>query len=163
VRIAAIWQDFHQAGISIARLGDILNTPAEPTFNPGRAALPSFRGDVTFDHVTFRYRIDGPEVLHDVHFNVPSGQVLGVVGASGSGKSTLAAGSAPRRRGRVLVGGVDFGMVDPTRLRRQLGVAAGNILFNRTIRENIAGLPIPACRSTGSSTRRSLRERTSSS
>ena len=90
LRIAAIWQDFHQARISIARLGDILNTPAEPTFNPGRAALPSIRGDVTFDHVPFRYRIDGPEVLHDVHFNVPSGQVLGVVGASGSGKSTLA-------------------------------------------------------------------------
>ena len=150
LRIAAIWQDFHQARISIARLGDILNTPAEPTFNPGRAALPSIRGDVTFDHVTFRYRIDGPEVLHDVHFSVPSGQVLGVVGASGSGKSTLA--KLVQRlyvpeSGRVLVDGVDLAMVDPTWLRRQLGVVLQeNILFNRTIRENIAladpGLPI---------------------
>jgi subfamily B ATP-binding cassette protein HlyB/CyaB len=150
LRIAAIWQDFHQARISIARLGDILNTPAEPTFNPGRAALPSIRGEVTFDHVTFRYRIDGPEVLHDVHFSVPPGQVLGVVGASGSGKSTLA--KLVQRlyvpeSGRVLVDGVDLAMVDPTWLRRQLGVVLQeNILFNRTIRENIAladpGLPI---------------------
>ena len=40
LRLAQMWQDFHQAQISVARLGDILNTPAEPTFNPGRAALP---------------------------------------------------------------------------------------------------------------------------
>jgi ATP-binding cassette, subfamily B, bacterial HlyB/CyaB len=150
LRIASLWQDFHQARISIARLGDILNTPAEPTFNPGRAALPAIRGDITFDHVTFRYRIDGPEVLHDVNFNIPSGQVLGIVGASGSGKSTL--GKLVQRlyvpeSGRVLVDGVDLAMVDPTWLRRQLGVVLQeNILFNRTIRDNIAladpGLPI---------------------
>ena len=76
--------------ISIDRLGDILNTPAEPTYNPSRAAMPPIRGDVAFEHVTFRYRIDGPEVLHDVSFNVPAGQVIGIVGPSGSGKSTLA-------------------------------------------------------------------------
>ena len=102
----------------------------------------SIRGDVTFDHVTFRYRIDGPEVLHDVNFSVPSGQVLGVVGASGSGKSTLA--KLVQRlyvpeSGRVLVDGVDLAQVDPTWLRRQLGVVLQeNILFNRTVRENIA-------------------------
>ena len=41
LRLAQMWQDFHQARLSVARLGDILNTPAEPTFNPGRAALAS--------------------------------------------------------------------------------------------------------------------------
>ncbi|HEY2227217.1 MAG TPA: ABC transporter transmembrane domain-containing protein, partial [Xanthobacteraceae bacterium] len=69
LRLAQIWQDFHQAKLSVDRLGDILNTPPEPRFNPARAALPSIRGDVTFDHVVFRYRIDGPEVLHDVSFS----------------------------------------------------------------------------------------------
>ena len=39
------------------------STTAEPTYSPGRAALPAIRGDVTFEHVGFRYRIDGPEVL----------------------------------------------------------------------------------------------------
>ena len=142
LRIASMWQDFHQARISIARLGDILNTPAEPTYNPGRAALPAIRGDIAFEHVTFRYRIDGAEVLHDVNFQVPAGQVLGIVGASGSGKSTLA--KLVQRlyvpeSGRVMIDGVDLAVVDTTWLRRQLGVVLQeNILFNRTIRDNIA-------------------------
>ena len=142
LRLAQIWQDFHQARLSVARLGDILNTPAEPTFNPGRAALPAIRGDITFEHVTFRYRVDGPEVLHDVSFKVPAGQIVGIVGPSGSGKSTLAK-LAQRlyvpERGRVLVDGVDLSMVDAAWLRRQLGVVLQeNVLFNRSVRDNIA-------------------------
>jgi subfamily B ATP-binding cassette protein HlyB/CyaB len=137
-----MWQDFHQARLSVHRLGDILNSPAEPTFTPGRATLTKVRGDVVFDHVTFRYRIDGPEVLHDVSFSVPAGQVIGIVGPSGSGKSTLA--KLIQRlhvpeSGRVLVDGTDLAIVDSSCLRRQLGVVLQeNILFNRTIRENIA-------------------------
>src|SRR5712675_1836403 len=50
LRLAQVWQDFHQARLSVARLGDILNTPAEPTFNSGRAALPAIRGDIAFEH-----------------------------------------------------------------------------------------------------------------
>jgi subfamily B ATP-binding cassette protein HlyB/CyaB len=114
----------------------------EPGFNPGRAALPAIRGQVTFEHVTFRYRIDGPEVLHDVSFNVQPGQVVGVVGSSGSGKSTVA--KLIQRlyvpeSGRVLVDGVDLAMVDLAWLRRQTGVVLQeNVLFNTTIRQNIA-------------------------
>src|SRR5581483_9476861 len=69
LRLAQIWQDFHQARISVERLGDILNTAPEPKFNPARTALPAIRGDVTYEHVTFRYRIDGPEVLQDISFS----------------------------------------------------------------------------------------------
>jgi subfamily B ATP-binding cassette protein HlyB/CyaB len=142
LRLAQIWQDFHQARISIDRLGDILNTPAEPTFNPARAALPAIRGEITFDHVTFRYRVDGPETLHDISFSVSSDQVIGIVGPSGSGKSTLA--KLIQRlyvpeSGRILVDGVDLAMVDASWLRRQLGIVLQeNVLFNRNIRENIA-------------------------
>jgi len=145
-----MWQDFHQARLSVARLGDILNTPAESMFSPGRTALPALRGEIEFEHVTFRYRIDGPEVLRDVSFNVPAGQVVGIVGPSGSGKSTLA--KLIQRlyvpeSGRILVDGVDLAMVDSAWLRRQLGVVLQeNILFNRSIRDNIAlakpGTPI---------------------
>jgi ATP-binding cassette, subfamily B, bacterial HlyB/CyaB len=147
LRLAQIWQDFHQARLSVARLGDILNTPAEPTFNPGRAALPAIRGDIAFEHVTFRYRIDGSEILHDVSFGVPAGQIVGIVGPSGSGKSTLAK-LAQRlyvpESGRVLVDGVDLAMVDAAWLRRQLGVVLQeNVLFNRSVRDNIA-LPDPS-------------------
>ncbi|MFV3077748.1 ATP-binding cassette domain-containing protein [Niveispirillum fermenti] len=70
------------------------------------------------------------------------GEVLGIVGPSGSGKSTLT--KLVQRlyvpeAGRVMVDGVDLSMVDPAWLRRQVGVVLQeNILFNRTIRENIA-------------------------
>lgn len=147
LRLAQIWQDFHQARISVERLGDILNTAPEPKFNPARSALPAIRGDVTFEHVSFRYRVDGPEILHDVSFSVSAGQVIGIVGASGSGKSTVA--KLIQRlyipeRGRVLVDGVDLAMVDTSWLRRQIGaVLQENVLFNQSIRENIA-LPDPA-------------------
>ena len=142
LRLAQMWQDFHQARLSVARLGDILNTMPEPSFSPGRAALPAIRGQITFEHVTFRYRVDTSEVLSDVSFNVSPGQVIGIVGSSGSGKSTLA--KLVQRlyvpeSGRVLVDGVDLTMVDLAWLRRQIGVVLQeNVLFNCSVRENIA-------------------------
>jgi ATP-binding cassette, subfamily B, bacterial HlyB/CyaB len=142
LRLAQIWQDFHQARLSVERLGDILNTPAEPVYSPGRTALPAIKGDVAFEHVTFRYRIDGPEVLSDVNLKVPAGQVIGIVGPSGSGKSTLS--KLVQRlyvpeSGRVLIDGVDLAQIDPSWLRRQIGVVLQeNVLFNRSIRDNIA-------------------------
>ena len=142
LRLAQIWQDFHQARLSVARLGDILNTPAESTYNPARAPLPAIRGDVALEHVTFRYRLDGAEVLHDVSIEVPAGQIVGIVGPSGSGKSTLA--KLVQRlyvpeSGRVLIDGADLAMVDISWLRRQIGVVLQeNVLFNRSVRDNIA-------------------------
>jgi len=150
LRLAQIWQDFHQARLSVARLGDILNTVPETALKPARAALPKIRGDVAFDHVTFRYRVDGTEVLRNISLEVPAGQVVGVVGASGSGKSTFA--KLIQRlyvpeSGRVLVDGIDLAMVDTAWLRRQVGIVLqDNILFNSSVRDNIAladpGMPM---------------------
>ena len=142
LRISQIWQDFHQARLSMARLGDILNTPAEPIFNAAQSRPPAVRGEVTFAHVSFRYRIDGPQVLHDISFTVEPNQVVGIVGPSGSGKSTLA--KLVQRlyvpeAGRILIDGVDLAMVDAGWLRRQTGVVLQeNVLFNRSVRDNIA-------------------------
>ncbi|WP_297528362.1 type I secretion system permease/ATPase [Thiohalobacter sp.] len=150
LRLVQLWQDFQQAGISIQRLGDILNAPAEPSHDQQRASLPAIGGRVTLDHVTFRYRPDGPEVLHDLSLDIRPGEVVGVVGRSGSGKSTLARliqRMYVPESGRVLVDGVDLAMVDTAWLRRQIGVVLQeNILFNRSVRENIAladpGMPM---------------------
>jgi subfamily B ATP-binding cassette protein HlyB/CyaB len=137
-----MWQDFHQARLSVDRLGDILNTMPEPSFNTTRAALPPIRGQVTFEHVSFRYRIDASQVLHDISLSVSPGQVIGVVGSSGSGKSTFA--KLIQRlyvpeSGRVLIDGVDLTMVDLAWLRRQIGVVLQeNVLFNCSVRDNIA-------------------------
>jgi len=142
LRLSQLWQDFQQVRISVDRLGDVLNAPAEPEHNPGRASLPPINGAVTFDKVRFRYRPDAPEALRGVELAIGAGEMLGIVGPSGSGKSTLT--KLVQRlyvpeQGRVLVDGVDLALVDPAWLRRQIGVVLQeNILFNRTVRENIA-------------------------
>ena len=150
LRLSQLWNDFQQARISVDRLGDILNTPTEPRHNPNRATLKRIEGRIAFESVTFRYRPDLPEALRRVTLEIPAGQTVGIVGPSGSGKSTL---SKLIQRlhvpesGRVLVDGVDLAMVDTAWLRRQVGVVLQeNVLFNRTVRENIAladpGLPM---------------------
>lgn len=142
LRLAQLVQDFQQARIAVERLGDILNAPTEPVMSASRASLPAIQGGVSFDHVSFRYREDRPAVLSDVSIDISPGEMLGIVGPSGSGKSTLT--KLVQRLhtpegGRVLVDGVDLAMVDPAWLRRQVGVVLQeNLLFNRTVRENIA-------------------------
>ncbi len=150
IRLAQLWNEFQQARISVERLGDILNIPTEPAYNPNRGTLKRIEGDIRFDRVGFRYRPDGPEILRQVDLKIPAGQVVGIVGPSGSGKSTLAK-LAQRmyvpESGRVMVDGVDLSMVDTSWLRRQVGVVLQeNILFNRSVRANIAmadpGIPM---------------------
>ncbi len=141
LRISQLWQDFQQTRISVERLGDILNTPREAGQRSG-ASLPQMKGAIKFEHVTFRYRLDGQAVLSDVSLDLAAGQVVGVVGPSGSGKSTLA--KLVQRlytpeSGRVFIDGVDLAMIDTAWIRRQIGVVLQeSVLFNRTVRENIA-------------------------
>jgi subfamily B ATP-binding cassette protein HlyB/CyaB len=141
LRIAQLWQEFQQVRLSIDRVGDILNTSPEPG-QSGQANLPPIQGEISLENISFRYRIDGQPVLREVSLKVPAGQVIGVVGPSGSGKSTLA--KLIQRlyvpeSGRVFIDGVDLSLADPAWLRRQIGVVLQeNILFNRTVRENIA-------------------------
>ena len=141
MRMAQLWTDFQQTGISVARLGDILNTRTEVA--PASAAqLPPVKGRITLDGVSFRYRPEAAPVLHSVSLDIRAGEVIGIVGRSGSGKSTLT--KLVQRlytpeTGRLLVDGIDISLIDAAQLRRQVGVVLQeNLLFNRSVRENIA-------------------------
>ncbi|WP_175796680.1 type I secretion system permease/ATPase [Burkholderia anthina] len=150
LRLAQLWQDFQQVGISMSRLGDILNTRTE--LRQSSQSMPAIKGDIRFERVRFRYRPDGQPVLDDVSLEIRAGQVIGIVGRSGSGKSTLT--KLLQRlyvpeHGTVRIDGVDLALADPAWLRRHIGVVLQeNYLFNRSIRENIAladpGAPMAA-------------------
>lgn len=141
LRLSQLWQDFQQVQVSVERLGDILNFPAERTaqsnFQPPRP-----RGLIEIKGVTFRYRAGTREVLHDVSLCIEPGECIGIVGPSGSGKSTLT--KLVQRlyqpsEGAILLDGNDLNNLDPAWLRSNIGVVMQeNLLFNRSIHDNIA-------------------------
>ncbi|MCA0406126.1 MAG: type I secretion system permease/ATPase, partial [Proteobacteria bacterium] len=141
LRLSQLWQDFQQIQISVARLGDILNSPTEPTSH-AMANLPAPRGGIEVRNISFRYRSGGPEVLKGISLGIRPGEVIGIVGPSGSGKSSLT--KLIQRLylphdGQILIDGVDIAQVDPAWLRRHIGVVLQeNLLFNRTLHDNIA-------------------------
>lgn len=141
IRLAQLWQDFQQVRISIERLGDVLNVPIEPG-SGSRTALPALQGTIKFDGVNFRYGLEGPWTVENIDLDIEAGSTLGIVGSSGSGKSTLT--KLLQRlytpaQGRIFIDGIDIGQIDPAWLRRQIGVVLQeNLLFSRSIRENIA-------------------------
>jgi subfamily B ATP-binding cassette protein HlyB/CyaB len=141
LRMSQLFQDFQQVRVSVERLGDILNTPAEPV-PPSMPTMPVLSGAIALREVTFRYRPGLPAVLSDVSLNIAPGEVIGIVGASGSGKSTitkLIQRMYPPEQGQVLLDGLDIAQIDPSWLRRQIGVVLQeNLLFNRSIHDNIA-------------------------
>ncbi|AWP78041.1 cyclolysin T1SS permease/ATPase CyaB [Bordetella bronchiseptica] len=140
IRLAQLWNDFQQTGVSMQRLGDILNCRTEVAGD--KAQLPALRGSIELDRVSFRYRPDAADALRNVSLRIAPGEVVGVVGRSGSGKSTLTRliqRMFVADRGRVLIDGHDIGIVDSASLRRQLGVVLQeSTLFNRSVRDNIA-------------------------
>ena len=141
LRLSQLWQDFQQVQVSVARLGDILNAPPEPV-PQNLLTLPPPRGAIEFRNVTMRYRPEAAEALRNVTLSIAAGEVIGIVGPSGSGKSTLTKliqRLYSPQMGQVMIDGVDVAQLDPGWLRRQIGVVLQeNILFNRTIHENIA-------------------------
>jgi len=142
LRLSQIWKEFQQVNVSVGRIADILDVPPEPGFQPERTVLPPIKGRVRFEHVTFRYRPDGPEVVSDISLEAAPGEVIGIVGSTGSGKTTLV--KLLQRlyvpeKGRILIDDMDVALADASWLRRQVGVVIQDgILFNCSIRDNIA-------------------------
>ena len=142
IRIAQMLQQLHQINISIKRLREIFAVKREVGARLQYNQVLDIKGDVRFDHVSFRYSDDASMVLEDMSFEVQAGQVVGIAGASGSGKTTLLnlllrlyVASA----GKVLIDHRDVAQMDPTLLRRNIGVVLqDNLLFNLSIKDNIA-------------------------
>jgi subfamily B ATP-binding cassette protein MsbA len=100
------------------------------------------RGDVRFDHVTFRYAAESPDVLHDVSFRIVPGEVVALVGPSGAGKTTIAS-LVPRfwdtTQGTITLDRLDVRRLPLHDLRSAIGLVPQEpALFSGTIRENIA-------------------------
>lgn len=116
---------------------------AEPEVDPDKSDPGRLKGQLMVDHVTFRYRQDGPLTLDQVSIEANPGEFIAVVGPSGSGKSTLLRlllGFEVPIDGTIYYDGQDLGGLEVTAVRRQLGVVLQNSRINAgTIFENISG------------------------
>lgn len=131
-----------QASASAVRIFEILDAESDVQNKPGALDLPTIRGDVAFDDVTFRYFSSGEAVLSHVNFKAAAGQTVALLGATGSGKTTII-NLIPRfydvSEGAIRIDGHDVRDVTLDSLRSQIGIVLQETnLFSGTIRDNIA-------------------------
>ena len=110
-RIVEFMEQFQQGMTGFERFCEIMDDEPDVVDAPGAAVLTDVKGDVTFDHVSFRYSDNDKSVLADINVHVPAGQRVALVGPSGSGKTTLC-NLIPRfynlTGGRILIDGKDI-------------------------------------------------------
>ncbi|OQX73340.1 MAG: type I secretion system permease/ATPase [Campylobacteraceae bacterium 4484_4] len=141
LRLVNLWNEFQQTLLSVDRLGDILNTPAEQK-DEKAITLSHIRGDISFQNVNFSYKPGGALVLKNLTFSIKAGMSVGIIGRSGSGKSTIA--KMIQRlyipnEGVIYVDGVDIRHFNPKWYRNMIGIVLQeSFLFRGTIKENIA-------------------------
>src|SRR5215212_10356338 len=131
-----------QAGASAERIFEILDAKSDIVDKPGAIQLPEVKGQVRFEHVTFRYFGGGEPVLNNVSFEAKPGETIALLGATGSGKTTII-NLLPRfydpSEGRITIDGYDLRDVTLDSLRAQIGIVLQETtLFSGTIRDNIA-------------------------
>ncbi|MEO1148368.1 MAG: peptidase domain-containing ABC transporter [Cyanobacteria bacterium J06638_22] len=143
LRLAQLWQNFQEVGLSIERLSDIVDSaPEADEQDRNNIPMPPVKGAVTFENISFRFNPTGPLQLSNVSLEFPPGMFVGIVGQSGSGKSTLMK-LLPRlydpESGRILIDGYDINKVELYSLRQQIGIVPQDtLLFDGTVQENIA-------------------------
>jgi ATP-binding cassette subfamily B protein len=140
-QLGFIITQYGQAAASADRIFEILDARSDIVDKPDAISLPSMKGEVNFEKVTFRYFGGGDPVLKDVTFEAHPGQRIALLGATGSGKSTII-NLLPRfydpTEGRITIDGYDLRDLKIDSLRRQIGIVLQETtLFSGTIRENI--------------------------
>mgnify|MGYP003814709249 CR=1 FL=1 len=140
-RIAEFGEQFMQGMTGIQRFFEIMDEPVEIADSEDAQPIGDVKGEIDFDHVTFRYADGNENVLSNVELHVASGDNVALVGPSGGGKTTLAS-LIPRfydvTGGRILLDGRDVRDITLSSLRGSIGVVQQEVyLFSGTIAENI--------------------------
>ena len=142
LRLVQLWQEYQQASLSVKRIGDIFNSPIEHLGDGKKKDMPGIEGNIRFENVRFRYRMDASDVIHDMSFDIKKNSIVGIVGRSGSGKSTISKliqRLYVPQSGKITIDGMDLALLNPKQLREQMGIVLQeNFMFNGTVAENIS-------------------------
>lgn len=140
VQMSNVGSQLNEALAGLDRTEELMNMATEDDDENRTVALPTVKGDIVFNTVSFAYD-KGKQVIHNVSFEAPAGSVIALVGSSGSGKSTIAGLSATflnPNSGMITIDGVDLSTVKLSSFRKHLGVVLQDeFLFEGSIKENI--------------------------
>jgi ATP-binding cassette, subfamily B, bacterial len=132
--------DFSKATVAVTRLNEILSTKDEYEVSSG-TMTPPIQGEVTFDHVSFKFEDSTYHQLADISFTAKRGETIAIIGKTGSGKSTLMnlmVRLLDHQDGQLLIDGVDIRDIEKHHLRNNVGIILQEpFLFSRTVEENI--------------------------
>ena len=139
-KITNLIETYQRGMASFGRFVEIMSIKPQIEDRPGARELTRPKGDIKFEHVTFKYN-DSQTVLRDLNFEIYAGHTVALVGPSGGGKTTLC-NLIPRfydvTGGRILIDGQDIRDVTLKSLRRNIGIVQQDVfLFGGTVRENI--------------------------
>ena len=153
-QLSQLYTTYQSGMAALDKIFGLLDEQPDIADAPGAVELPPIRGELRFDHVSFRYGPAGrsqptdapaeqpPWALRDIDLTIAPGETVALVGETGAGKSTFAklvARFYDPTEGRVLVDGHDLRDVSARSLRSQLGIVPQEgFLFSGTVRENIA-------------------------
>ena len=141
MRLVGLWQQFQQASLAVARLGDLMNAPAEPySLTPARQGVG--QGRIEIERIAFRYAHDLPYLYENLSLTIEPGRTVALMGPSGCGKSTLAKllqGFYWATNGQIKLDGIDIRHMSANELRSTFGVVPQEtVLFSGTIYDNLA-------------------------
>jgi ATP-binding cassette subfamily B protein len=145
-QLSQLYTTYQSGMAALDKIFDLLDEQPDLVDPPNPVELPSLRGEVAFDNVSFRYGAVGANdvgwALRDVDLRIAPGETVALVGETGAGKSTFAklvARFYDPTDGRVLVDGHDLREVSMHSLRSQMGIVPQEgFLFSGTVRDNIA-------------------------
>ncbi len=142
-RLINLWNDFQEIRIAIERIDDVIDSePEEDLETANLINLPTIKGDIRFENVTFRYNLESEtNTIENLSFAIKPGQTVALVGRSGSGKTTIAKlllGLYTPTSGKILIDGNNLQNISLKSLRQQVGVVdQDTFLFGGTILENM--------------------------
>lgn len=138
--LSSIYSQIVSTMANVEKIFSTIDTPPEITDESDAIELPTIKGDVTFDHVSFAYET-GNLVLDDVSFKVKAGQTIALVGPTGAGKTTivnLISRFYDATDGSVLIDGYNIKHVKLHSLRHQVtAMMQDSFVFSGNIIENI--------------------------
>ncbi|GAC31133.1 type I secretion system permease/ATPase [Paraglaciecola polaris] len=139
--VAGVIAQYHSAATSMEVLNALMEQPSERPINTHKVNHATFKGEIEFKNVSFRYDDDSKDVLSDVSFKINAGDHVAILGKNGSGKSTiqkLLLGLYTPTAGHIYIDGIELQQLELSELRNNVGYVPQEIsLFFGSLRDNI--------------------------